>query len=110
MDELEQTLREILTPQKVAAFLDVAQAFRAAEVSGENSASVMLNLGTIIRDDQVSGGTVCESCCFELVDLPFCFNFCRLGEIFHFSEEVRKNLHPQTATSLKNLCQRTNDL
>lgn len=110
MDELEQTLREILTPQKVAAFLDVKQAFLAADFVEKNYGRVMLDLGTIIRDDQVPGGQVCQSCCFEYLYMRHCFGFCALGEIFHFSEEVRKNLHPQTATSLKNLCQRKNDL
>lgn len=110
MDELEQTLREILTPQKVAAYLDVRQAFNAANICEKNFGRVMLDLGTIIRDDMVPFGQVCQSCCFEFIDMSHCFGFCALGEIFHFSEEVRKNLHPQTATSLKNLCQRTNDL
>lgn len=110
MDELEQTLREILTPQRVAAYLDVRQAFAAATGCEKNFGQVMLDLGTIIRDDQVPGEHVCRTCCFENIYMCDCFEFCALGEIFHFSEEVRKNLHPQTATSLKNLCQRTNDL
>lgn len=110
MDELEQTLREILTPQKVAAYLDVRQAFAAADSCDKNFGQVMLDLGTIIRDDNVPGEHVCRTCCFENILLRHCFGFCALGEIFHFSEEVRKNLHPQTATSLKNLCQKKNDL
>jgi len=110
MNNLEQTLREILTPQKVAAFLDVSTAIRAAEVSYENCGRIMLDLGTIIRDNQMLGGTVCQTCCFQLLDMPCCFQFCAYGEIFHFSEEVRKNLHPQTATSLENLCERKENL
>lgn len=110
MDELEQTLREILSPQKVAAYLDVSQAFGAAAFSENNFVQIMLDLGTIIRDDKVPWGLVCESCCFEYLNMHHCFGYCALGEIFHFSGEVFRNLHPQTATSLKNLCQRKNDL
>lgn len=110
MDELEQTLREILTPQKVAAYLDVKRAISTAGFCDKDAVAILLDLGTIIRDDQVPGEMVCASCCFDKVYMPNCFVSCRFGEIFHLSEEVRKNLHPQTATSLKNLCQRKNDL
>lgn len=110
MGKLERTLRDNLTPQKMAAYLDVKNALLAAEFYEKNYGRIMLDLGTIIRDDQVPGGHVCQSCCFENIYMRHCFGFCNLGEIFHFSEEVRKNLHPQTATSLKNLCQRKESL
>lgn len=110
MDELEQTLREILTPQKVAAYLDVREAFRAAEERGVLCGRVMLDLGTITRENLVHGEHPCHTCCFENIYMRHCFLFCSLGEILHFSDDVFRNLHPQTATSLKNLCQRTNDL
>lgn len=110
MDNLEQTFREILTPQKIAAYLDVSLALSHANFTNANLAKIMLDNGAIIRDDYVPGQSVCFKCCFDSVALHHCFEFCKFGEIFHFSEEVRKNLHPQTDTSLKNLCQRTNDL
>lgn len=110
MDNLEQTLREILTPEKVAAYLDVKDALSAANNCEMNFGEIMLDLGTIIRDCQLPGEQVCESCCFERIYWRNCFVSCACGEIFHLSEEVRKNLHPQTATSLKNLCQRKESL
>lgn len=110
MDNLEQTLREILTPQKMAAYLDVREALEAAEVAHFNHSKILLDVGTIIRDVQMPGDQVCYTCCFHSVYMPDCFVSCAHGEIFHFSEEVRKNLHPQTATSLKNLCQRKESL
>lgn len=110
MDELEQTLNEILTPQNVAAYLDVRRTIACADCYEQNLAKVMLNLGTIVREDLMPGYHVCQSCCFDTVFVNGCFEYCAFGEIFHFSEEVRKNLHPQTAKSLKNLFQRKNDL
>lgn len=110
MDNLEQTLREILTPQKMAAYLDVRLALSLANFNDTDLAQIMLGNGTIVRDDYVPGRAVCHSCCFDSVALHHCFEFCKFGEIFHFSEEVRKNLHPQTATSSKNLFQRKKSL
>lgn len=103
MNNLEQTLREILTPQKLAAFLDVRSALESAEVAEINFGKIMLDLGSIIRDCPKKGSNSCRSCLFQSIYMPDCFVSCGHGEIYHLSEEVRKNLHPQTATSLKNL-------
>ena len=110
MKNLEQTFKEIFTPLKMAAFLDVKQALELGKSTNANLAKIMIGNGTIIRDTCKPVIVACHSCCFDSVNLHHCFEFCELGEIFHFSEEVRKNLHPQTAKSLKNLCQRKNDL
>ena len=103
MENLEQTFKEIFTPQKMAAYLDVRLALSLANFTDADLAKIMVDNGTIIRDDYVPGHAACHSCCFDSVALHHCFEFCKFGEIFHFSEEVRKNLHPQTATSLENL-------
>lgn len=110
MENLEKTFKEIFTPQKMAAYLDVKQALELAKCTNANLVKIMIGNGTIIPDACNPLIVACHSCCFDSVDVNLCFEFCELGEIFHFSEEVRKNLHPQTATSLKNLCQRKNDL